>query len=212
FALCYVWYLMAQAVCYLGERFTPEVRPRLRNMGIHAVACVVCALLKILLDSPIIKIFYCPDPNWMALGKFYAIAVPDQFHKYVLIYWAILGVQRAQAYYRRFRERELHAARLQALLSQAQLQMLRMQLHPHFLFNTLNSISALPPHNVPVADRMIARLGDLLRLSLENAGRTEVPLREEIDFLQAYLEIEQARLGPRLRIDFAVDPEALDVP
>jgi hypothetical protein len=207
----YAWALMAQGVFFLGERFPPEERPRLRNLTVHIVGCVVCAFVKMLLDYPIIEMFYCPGPGLMSLTKFYSMAIPSQLHLYVLIYWAILGVQRALAYRRRLRERELQAARLQTLLTQAQLQMLRMQLNPHFLFNTLNSISALMHRDVELADRMLARLGDLLRLSLENAGQHEAPLRQEIDFLRAYLEIEQARLGARLQARFEIDPEALDV-
>jgi signal transduction histidine kinase len=211
-SLWYGWALLAQGVFFLGDRFPPEDRPRPRNLAIHLVASMACAMLKILFDYPIIEMFYCPAAGWMPLSDFYAMAVPDQFHKYVLIYWAILGVHRALAYYRRYRDQKRHAAQLQLLLAEAQLQTLRMQLHPHFLFNTLNSISALIHQNVPLADRMIARLGDLLRLSLANAERTEVPLREELDFLEAYLEIEQARLGPRMRVAFEIAPDALDVP
>src|SRR5262249_43179588 len=141
-SLWYGWALVAQGIFFLGDRFSPEERPRLRNLFVHVCAGLACPFVKILLDYPVIKLFYCPEPGWMPLTRFYAKALPGHYHKYVLIYWAILGVQRARAYYRRSRERELQAARLQGLLSNAQLQMLRMQLHPHFLFNTLNSISA----------------------------------------------------------------------
>jgi two-component system, LytTR family, sensor kinase len=85
-----------------------------------------------------------------------------------------------------------------------------MQLHPHFLFNTLNAISALMHQDVEVADRMIARLGELLRATLESADLQEVPLSQELEFIQPYLEIEQARLGPRLRVEVHVDDDARD--
>jgi LytS/YehU family sensor histidine kinase len=85
-----------------------------------------------------------------------------------------------------------------------------MQLHPHFLFNTFNTISSLMHRNVDAADGVLARLGDLLRYSLHNVGVQEVTLREELDFLQRYLEIEQTRFEDRLRVKMSVDPEVLD--
>ncbi len=128
----------------------------------------------------------------------------------VLFYWAIFGVSQSLDYYRKFRDRELRASLLQAQLAQAQLQVLKMQLHPHFLFNTLNAISALMHQDVELADRMIARLGELLRATLENANLQEVTLRQELDFIQPYLEIEKARLGPRLQVQFRIDEQTLD--
>jgi two-component system LytT family sensor kinase len=87
---------------------------------------------------------------------------------------------------------------------------LKMQLHPHFLFNTLHAISALMHKDVELADRMIARLGELLRSTLEHVGTQEVALRDELEFIKPYLEIEQARLGPRLTVQLDIDPEAMD--
>src|SRR5262249_14501171 len=128
----------------------------------------------------------------------------------IFFYWAILAVAHVLNYYRQLRQRELLSSQLEAKLAQTQLQVLKMQLHPHFLFNTLNAISALIHSDVELADRMIARLGDLLRTTLENANQQEVPLRQELDFIQPYLEIEKARLGPRLTVDIQIDPEILD--
>jgi LytS/YehU family sensor histidine kinase len=113
-------------------------------------------------------------------------------------------------YYRQFRDRELKATRLEGKLAQAQLQVLKMQLHPHFLFNTLNAISALLHKDAESADVMIARLGELLRTTLENVGTQEIPLRQELEFIQPYLEIEKARLGDRLQVEMHIDPEAMD--
>src|SRR5262249_27134219 len=107
--------------------------------------------------------------------------------------------------HRRYRDRELATSRLEARLAQAQLQVLRTQLHPHFLFNTLNAISALMHKDVALADRMISRLGELLRATLDDPGSQEVTLRRELDFLSPYLEIEQARLGPRLAVRTGID-------
>ncbi len=133
-----------------------------------------------------------------------------KFHMALLIYWVITGVSHAFEFYRRSRRSELRAAQLEAQLSRAQLHALKMQLHPHFLFNTLNTISALVHRDPRAADRMVARLGDLLRLTLDNQGVEEVSLKEELEFLQKYLEIEQTRFHDRLTVEVDVDPASLD--
>ncbi|HZB44051.1 MAG TPA: histidine kinase, partial [Pyrinomonadaceae bacterium] len=126
------------------------------------------------------------------------------------IYGLVLVFAHASSYYRRYREGELRAVQLQAQLSQAQLQALKMQLHPHFLFNTLHSISALVHKDPEAADRMIARLGDFLRLTLENSGTQEVTLQKELEFLQCYLEIERIRFQDRLTTRMEIDSRSLD--
>ena len=98
---------------------------------------------------------------------------------------------------------------LSAQLAQAQLQALRTQLHPHFLFNTLNGIATLVHRDPQAADQMIARLSALLRLTLEGVGVQEVPLAKEIDFLTSYLEIEKVRFGDRLTVEMQIAPEVL---
>ena len=128
----------------------------------------------------------------------------------ILTYWAVVGVCYFLDYYRRFRERELRASRLENQLTQAQLQVLKMQLHPHFLFNTLHAISALVYKNPKAADKMISLLSDLLRLGLESSGLQEVPLKEELEFLKIYLEIEKTRFQDRLKVNIDIDPETLD--
>jgi LytS/YehU family sensor histidine kinase len=140
-----------------------------------------------------------------------------EFHINFLLYWTIVGLTHAFDYYRRYRERErraaelkIAAAHLEAQLAQAQLDALKMQLHPHFLFNTLNTISVLMQDDVSAANRMLIRLGELLRVALKNETAQEVSLRQELEFLRGYLEIEQTRFQDRLQVDFDVEPEALD--
>jgi two-component system, LytTR family, sensor kinase len=125
-------------------------------------------------------------------------------------YWALVGVYSAFVYARRSRTQQVHAAQLETRLAQAELQALRMQLHPHFLFNTLHAVSMLNFSDVDAANRMLVRLSDLLRMSLDTAGRQHVTLREELSFLRKYLEIEQTRFQDRLRVDFDVDESLLD--
>ncbi|HTD86709.1 MAG TPA: histidine kinase [Candidatus Binatia bacterium] len=138
------------------------------------------------------------------------LTVVNHFHSNLLVYAAIVLGWHALNYYREWREREIQTAALAAQLAQAQLQALKMQLQPHFLFNTLNSISALNHEDPKAANRMIARLSELLRLSLENDGAQEVALHQELDFLKRYLEIQQVRFGDRLNVRFDVAPQTMD--
>jgi signal transduction histidine kinase len=108
----------------------------------------------------------------------------------------------------KYKQERLRSTRLRAELNQAQLQALRMQLQPHFLFNTFNSISAMLHEDAHAADEMLAQLGDFLRVTLQNSGQQMVPLEVELDFLKRYLSIEQIRLQDRLQIDYAIEPAA----
>lgn len=113
-------------------------------------------------------------------------------------------------YARSSRQEGLRRAQLETRLAEAQLQVLRLQLHPHFLFNTLHTVSALMHKDLRAADRMLALLGDLLRDSFEKVGAQEVSLKQELGFLDRYLEIERTRFRDRLTVDLRIDPEALD--
>lgn len=127
------------------------------------------------------------------------------------IYLPIIAIAHAVLYYTRYREREVRTMQLQAQLSDAKLLALKSQLQPHFLFNTLHSISSLMLRDVHSADTMIARLSDLLRMSLEDEGQHLIPFKRELDFTQAYLDIERIRFGDRLTVTFDIPPEALDI-
>jgi two-component system LytT family sensor kinase len=122
----------------------------------------------------------------------------------------IAFVAHAVSYYRRFRERELRAAQLEGQLAKAHLQTLKSQLQPHFLFNTMHSISSLMLTDVEAADRMMTRLGDLLRMSLESAGTQITTVSRELEFVNCYLEIEKVRFAERLNITLDIAPETLD--
>jgi len=127
-----------------------------------------------------------------------------------IIYALIVCGHYAYDYYRKYREREIRAVELEGRLAQAELQNLKMQLHPHFLFNTLNSISVLMMRDVGLANRMLIRLSDLLRITLDSAGSQMVSLKQELDFLRGYLEIEQTRFQDRLTVKIDVSAAALD--
>jgi len=127
-------------------------------------------------------------------------------------YWLLVGAYYAFDYSRKYRAQKLESAELEARLSRAQLDTLRAQLHPHFLFNTLNSVAVLALEEPEKANAMIRRLSELLRITLDSAGRHEVTLAEELHTLQHYLAIQQVRLEERLNVEMDIDPGTLDVP
>ena len=133
------------------------------------------------------------------------------FHVTLVIYWMIVMAQHGWRYYQRSRERELQASALATELVRTRLEVLRMQLNPHFLFNTLHAISALIHENPDDADRIVARLSDLLRVSLDQSDTQEVPLRQELSFLERYLEIERTRFQDRLSVELEVEAGLDDV-
>lgn len=126
-------------------------------------------------------------------------------------YWIVVLGYLGWHYYQAYRERERQAGALATELVQARLQALRMQINPHFLFNTLNTISALIHENPDAADRMIVRLSELFRRTLDRGDVHEVPLREELEFLRGYLEIEQMRFPERLTVTFDIEPKTQDL-
>jgi two-component system, LytTR family, sensor kinase len=115
----------------------------------------------------------------------------------------------AMTYYSELRDRQVKAMQLESLLHQAQLQTLRSQLNPHFLFNALHSIAELVHANPKLAEQLILRLGELLRQVLRSSSEQEVALAEELDFIRGYVEIERMRLGDRLQVNWDIAPEAL---
>ncbi|BDU69065.1 ATPase [Geothrix oryzae] len=133
------------------------------------------------------------------------------FHTNLLFMWAVVAAFHGLRIYRKYKAREVEAAKLEARFAEAQNLALRMQLQPHFLFNTLNSISALVHANPEGADDMISRLGDFLRMTLDAPPDQLVTLRKELAFIQAYLAIEQVRFQDRLQVRMDIAPDLLDL-
>lgn len=205
-----MWALLTPLIVVLGRNFPLDQKHWPFSLLLHGAVSILCAALVTMTLVPVILWFApCGDPDITTLELFRFVFL-GQVVAYLWIYWAVLIAGYAFDFYRKYREHALHASRLETQLAQTQLQMLKMQLQPHFLFNTLNAISALMHRDVELADRMVARLGELLRSTLENTGTQEVTLRQELDFIQPYLEIEQARYGPRMRVRIEVDDSVMD--
>jgi two-component sensor histidine kinase len=146
-------------------------------------------------------------PGWWDFTRIYYLRQLDWL---LMTYLFLVGLAHALAYRRESEARALNSAQLETRLVEAQLQALQRQLHPHFLFNTLNTISGLIRTDPAAADAMIDRLGDLLRMTLHTSITREVPLKDELEVLQKYLEIEQTRFGNRLAVSLRIQPETLD--
>jgi signal transduction histidine kinase len=207
----YLWGMLSPLIFLLARRF--ELRKHFpRNVLIHLGASVVLSGFVISAASPLV--WYLGYPN-LARNPTLAILWRNNafsayyFHQGLTIYWTTLVVAHALYYYRGLRKREAETARLTSQLAQAQLQALKMQIHPHFLFNTLNSIAALLHKDVEAADRMIARLGDFLRLTLKSSDAQTVAFEQELEFLKCYLDIEHIRFQDRLTVEMDIDPHAL---
>ncbi len=200
-----LWFLLTPVIIWLSARFRIERRRWLARVGLHLVFAAILAIMQQTAYN-VIALLAQSAPLSFARVSQLAIA---NFDYGILVYFVILLVQHAWSYYERMQAEQVRAAQLQAELATAQLQALKMQLHPHFLFNTLNTISVLIHENPNIAGRMVELLSDLLRYTLKNSGAQEVALQQELEFLKLYLEIEQTRFGERLQVKINAAPETL---
>lgn len=204
----YLWLALTPFVIWWGRIFRIEGEKKLRTLAIHFVTSGVLLFVHSALFF-LVSIPFGWDAEINSFGDRYTFVVLAFAPVTVTFYWGIVIVAHAIDYYQRYQERELRASQLEAQLVTAELQVLKMQLHPHFLFNTLNAISALIHESPDEADEMISQLGDLLRMTLETAGVQEAPLSQELDFLKHYLSIEQTRFQDRLTVTMSIEPETL---
>ena len=197
----YLWAMLTPGVAWLARRFRIDRRRWIGSLGVLVPASLLITVAKQLADTLSARAI-----SGVARAPFSIMKVHVSF----LTCWAIVGVTYSIEHYRKYRERELRAAHLETALARAQVQSLRMQLNPHFLFNTLNAVAALMREDVEAADVMIARLGDLLRVTLATADVHEVTVAREIELVQMYLDIQQARMGDRLTTRISAAPDVLE--
>jgi two-component system, LytTR family, sensor kinase len=185
------------------------------SVAVHLTASIALALLHHLLVGTLYYFTRTRGMEVMIAGQLRTVTLELQlwnfFFSYfvlnVLTYWAAVGAYYALEFHRRVKDGEVRAARLEADLHQARLEALRMELNPHFLFNTLNTIAALVERGqYEAAVSMLARLGELLRTTLERGSDPQVPLERELEFLGIYLEIVGARFSDRLLVETSVAP------
>src|SRR5690242_9119565 len=206
----YVWAVVSLPIVQLARRFRFDDTNWGRNVAVHLTASAFFSLVYTLLRAGVGQLQSQLAGQPVSFAETFNPLLVKTFHLNLLIYWVIVSVNHAFGYYRQVQDRELRAAELEKRLAQAKLQALQMQLNPHFLFNTLHAISSLMHKDVEIADRMITRLSDLLRYALESTDAQEVPLRQELDFLRRYLEIEQTRFGDRLQVRMDIAPDTLE--
>jgi two-component system LytT family sensor kinase len=180
----------------------PLERGRLaRNLPLHAVFALGFCVADVLADALFAPLLGPPR------GSFVERLIGRSFIN-VFSYAAVVGIAHAVRYYRLMMERRAREAELERQLLQARLQALEAQLHPHFLFNTLHTVGSLVRVGEHAAAlRMLSGLGDLLRQALRNRDAQEVPLRDELDFVGQYLDVERVRFQDRLRTDVRVDDD-----
>jgi sensor histidine kinase YesM len=213
-----LWAGLAPVVFLFTRRFPIDRERWFRNSLLHILACIVLTIAHRAIYLIIGWLLHVAAyQNITSIPALYSSDILFNLPTGFMSYGTIFLISYVIDYYRRHQEEELKISRLKTELAEAQLQVteaqlqaLKMQLHPHFLFNTLNSISALLDEDAEAADQMLARLGDFLRLTLENSGAQQVTLQEELEFLRCYLEIEHVRFHDRLTVNMLIEPDTLD--
>jgi two-component system LytT family sensor kinase len=213
----YAWAFLTPFVWWAARRVPIRRSHWWRSGGLHLTLSLFFALIEELLFAFITPVFGLPWFPRNFAATFRAV-LPIDFHLNVVIYWLIVGIHHSVGYYRRSLERErlstrleLRATQLESQLAQAKLSALKMQLHPHFLFNTLNTIVVLVrQHRVTEADEMLTNLSELLRQSLAGWEMQEVPLRRELELTNLYLAIQRIRFQDRMTVEVNFSPATLD--
>lgn len=210
-----IWLLLTPGIFYLARRFSFEHGRWLRNLVLHLAAAVVVAVMMNYIGHATWEYFIGP----MRRGSptFLSSILHLNFIDEMIVYFTVLAAGIARDYFLRFRDRQEETIRLReeastlhAQLAEARLRALQMQINPHFLFNTLHAVSSLVERDPRGVRRMIARLSELLRHTLESTGVQEVSLHEELQFLRGYLEIQRIRFQGKLDVVEQVDPDVLD--
>lgn len=205
--------LCLPVIVAIARRFRFDDGHKVAAFGVHLLSAVAfalvrqCAMITVrILLWPNLA-FKMADTPW---SVYFQRQLLNDLDWCLMVYASIVGVSHAVAYYHESQQRKVNQAALETHLVEARLKTLQAELHPHFLFNTLHAISTLVHRDPESADRMISRLSDLLRITFDRSGEARVSLKDEIDFLQKYLEIEQTRFQDRLTVRVEIDPEALD--
>ncbi|MFC1725667.1 sensor histidine kinase [candidate division KSB1 bacterium] len=213
--LVYLWGLLV-FVIYIISRYFPFNEEKWKiSLPVNLILCLIIAVVHCYLNY-----FASTFINNFRFGFSYTTVegVFKTYYRYnLLIYWVIMGFFLSVDYYRKYKKREreafelsLRTSKLESQLAKAQLQSLKTQLQPHFLFNTLHTVSGLMNKDISLAKKTIALLSDLLRISLDMKDRQEIRFKEELEFVNKYLELQRTRFKDRLKIEMEIQPETLD--
>ncbi|MEO8295672.1 MAG: histidine kinase [Gemmatimonadota bacterium] len=204
------WALLGPVIGWTTRRFAPYRYSWSVRAAIHFLLGIGFSIFHSITTMSLQHLLHL-HPNARVEFSMFSNSALYQLPTNLLAYAAVVGIVYATDFYRRFRERELFASQLSAQLARAELHALRMQLNPHFLFNAMNTIAMqVRQSSNDDAVRMLAGLSDLLRYMLEDSRPAEVPLSEELGFIERYLAIEQVRFQDRLKVEMDIDPAALD--
>jgi len=215
----YIWGVVALAVIWFGVKWPLERHMIGRRVALHLALSALVAAGQLALEAAAYKqLGTLSEAGAQSFWRAWSALLILGFHGNVISYWVILGVHTGYRYYKKLEQRESEAMRLELRASElstqlvrARLSALKMQLQPHFLFNTLNAIMVLVrQRSTARAEEMLGRLSDLLRCVLDEAEAQEVPLHRELDYVRLYLSIEQVRFDDRLTVVIAPDPAVLD--
>jgi two-component system LytT family sensor kinase len=207
----YGWVFLTPAVFTLARRY-PITRAnwRQRILNPHLVACVGCVWIQVVLRGVAGWIYTLFHEEHAPLTDLISGSLSNRGLAGVLAYWIIVAVEAFTHLREEIRLRDLRQAQLETRLASAELEMLRMQLHPHFLFNTLQAAITLVQDDPRGAEDVLLRLSQLLRIALDEMGTNEVPLERELEFLDLYVGIQRQRFGDRLSVEIHADASTLD--
>ena len=211
----YIWAACTPLVIGLAKRF-PLTGPRLaRHIALHTIVSLMMAPLasvaEYFLSLGLLRfVFHITGPDVHRFVSSFGVGVLFMSFTGILTYWLVVGLYQSMHFYQVAMERQTRAAQLETQLSHAELENLKSQLHPHFLFNSLHTIGILMQEDVDAASHLLVCLGDLLRMALERR-ENEITLQSELEFVGKYLEIEQTRFHDRLKVHMDVPPDLLAV-
>ncbi|KAA3608864.1 MAG: hypothetical protein D8M58_19200 [Calditrichaeota bacterium] len=201
----YTWAVLTLIIIFLARKNPLEKQNLIKNGLLHFIFALVIAFVHRAGSMFIYLVLAKPEDLEKGLPDFFGPKVILGSFDGFIIYWMILGVFFSFEYYQQVREQKVKSARLESQLAKAELTALKMQLNPHFLFNTLHAISSLIDSKGKDAQNMLVRLSDFLRQTLESEGQQNVSIKKEISFLKSYLEIEQIRFGKRLSVEYNIE-------
>ena len=203
----YAWLPLSPVVLWLAARRPIDPRRPWGGLPLHLAASVLFAFLAVLIQS---VISYFLEPGWPSVLKNATFILSKDVAMGVVTYWALTGFAQTLHFYKENSSRQVRESELERQLTQAQLQVLQMQLHPHFLFNTLHAIGTLIQEDPKSAEEMLLNLSSLLRVFLEQESSKEIALRRELHLVDLYLSIQRIRFRDRLTVRTHIDPTTLD--